>query len=139
MGLTVLDAGVLIGFLDRHDAHHAAAHRLVEDALGASDSLSLPASALAEVLVGPSRRGPDQVDLVHRLVEQLPVSVVPLDATVATVAAGLRAAHRSLRLPDALVIASAVVVDADRLVTTDRRWPTRKRLGLRAELQRLPG
>ena len=139
MGLTVLDAGVLIGFLDRHDAHHDAAHRVVDRALAANEPLALPASALAELLVGPSRRGPDQVDLVHRLVDQLPVAVLPLDAAVATVAAGLRASHRALRLPDALVIASAVVVDADRLVTTDRGWPTRKRLGLRAELQRLPG
>jgi predicted nucleic acid-binding protein len=137
MGLTVLDAGVLIGFLDGRDAHHAGAHRLLTASLAANDTLALPASALAEVLVGPSRRGPEQVAVVHRLVEQLPVTVVPLDAETATVAARLRAAHRSLRLPDALVIATAVVADADQLVTTDRKWPTRARLGLRAELRRL--
>lgn len=138
MGLTVLDAGVLIGFLDGKDAHHAAARQVLAASLDANDTLAVPASALAEVLVGPSRRGPEQVAVVHRLVEQLPVTVVPLDAEAATVAARLRAAHRSLRLPDALVIAAAVVVDADRLVTTDRGWPSRSRLGLRAELQRLP-
>ena len=137
MGLTVLDAGVLIGFLDGKDAHHAAAHRVLEASIAANDTLALPASALAEVLVGPSRRGPEQVAVVHRLVEQLPVTVVPLDAEAATVAAGLRAAHRSLRLPDALVIATAVVVDADQLVTTDRKWPSRARLGLRADVHRL--
>jgi predicted nucleic acid-binding protein len=56
MGLTVLDAGVLIGFLDGRDAHHAGAHRLLTASLAANDTLALPASALAEVLVGPSRR-----------------------------------------------------------------------------------
>jgi predicted nucleic acid-binding protein len=35
----------------------------------------------------------------------------------------LRAAT-GLRLPDALVVATAIVVDADRLLTTDARWPS---------------
>ena len=122
---------MVIGFLDSRDAHHAASHRVVEESVRANDTLVLPASALAEVLVGPSRRGQEQVDVVHRLVEQLPLPVLPLDADGATAAARLRAARRSLRLPDALVIAAAVVLDADRVVTTDRKWPARSRLGLR--------
>jgi hypothetical protein len=35
----------------------------------------------------------------------------------------LRAEHNSLRLPDALVIATALAVEANVLLTTDRRWP----------------
>jgi len=35
-----------------------------------------------------------------------------------------------LRLPDALVIATAASSDADRLITTDRKWPTAKAMKL---------
>jgi predicted nucleic acid-binding protein len=38
--------------------------------------------------------------------------------------AALRAAHgTSLRLPDALVVATAIVRSADRILTTDAGWP----------------
>ena len=57
MGLTVLDSGVLIGFLDSNDAHHPASLEVFTDAHAGNDRLVLPASALAEILVGPSRRG----------------------------------------------------------------------------------
>jgi len=56
---------------------------------------------------------------------------------IAASAAALRARHRTLKLPDALVIATASELDADRLVTTDRRWPARSRLGLRATITKV--
>jgi hypothetical protein len=37
-------------------------------------------------------------------------------------AAELRAQHRSLRLPDALVIATGIVDDASVILTGDARW-----------------
>lgn len=74
---------------------------------------------------------------MEALVKGLPLDIAPLDSAVATRAAALRAAHRSLKLPDALVIATAAVVDADHLVTTDHRWPARGRLGLRAAVTKL--
>ena len=42
--------------------------------------------------------------------------------------------HVGLRLPDALVIATAVELDADYLFTTDRRWKSLRRLRLRGRL-----
>jgi predicted nucleic acid-binding protein len=137
MGLTVLDAGVLIGFLDGNDAHHDAAHTALRDARDRNDLLVLPASAYAEVLVGPSRKGSSAVAAVRDLVERVPVQIAPLDAEVAEAAADLRARHRSLKLPDALVIATAATLEADHLVTTDRGWPTRSKLRLRSALTEL--
>ena len=137
MGLTVLDAGVVIGFLDGDDAHHAVAHRALVRAVDGHDRLVLPASAYAETLVGPSRLGPTAVAVVQRFVAHLPVELAPLDATIAEAAATLRATHRSLKLPDALVIATADVLDADLLLTTDRGWPSRSKLGLRATITKL--
>lgn len=137
MALIHLDAGVLIGFLDANDVHHPAAREVITEAVGGADRLAMAASALAECLVAPARRGDDAVRLIHDLLQRLPVEIVPLDVDTATTAARLRARHRSLRLPDALVIATAAEHGADRLITTDRGWPTAKTLRLQAKLQHL--
>lgn len=137
MGLTVVDAGVVIGFLDAKDAHHEAAARALADALGRHDRIVLPASAFAEALVGPTRRGARAVSLARSLVARLPIQIAPLDEQIARAAAALRARHPSLRLPDGLVIATARTLDADVLVTTDRGWPTQAELGLRASVLEL--
>ena len=126
MALIHLDAGVLIGFLDGDDAHHQVAGAVIAEALDQGDRLAMAASAIAECLVGPARRGDETIELVHDLRRRLPIEVVDLDLDIATAAARLRAGHRSLRLPDALVIATAFQREADELVTTDRGWPDGK-------------
>lgn len=130
MGLIVLDTGVVIAVLDRSDAHHVAARAAVDDARASGD-LVIPASAFAEALVHPSRRGPEAVATVEGFVDALPIDVAPLTRDIARTAAAIRAKHTRLKLPDALVVATALAHDADRLVTTDRRWPRRSDLGLR--------
>lgn len=134
MGLTHLDAGVLIGFLNSEDAHHRSAAKAIGDALSENQTLAMSASALAEILVGPSRSGAKAVEVVRNMVATLPIGTVPIGDEIAVTAAGLRARHQSLKLPDALVIAAAKVEGADRLVTTDRCWPAAKRLGITTEL-----
>lgn len=137
MGLIHLDAGVVIGFLDADDVHHQAARAVLADAADEGDHLALAASALAECLVGPARRGDAAVEVVQTVVDRLPAEVVDLDAATATVAARLRARHRALRLPDALVIATAATGRADRLVTTDHRWPSAAAMGLTLTIEQL--
>jgi len=134
MGLTVLDAGVIIGFLDGNDVHHEASHTALSTARDRNDRLVLPASAFAEVLVGPSRKGDEAVVAVRGLVDRLPIGIEPLGAEIAVAAAKLRARHRSLKLPHALVIATASHLNADHLITTDRGWPGRTKLRLRASI-----
>jgi predicted nucleic acid-binding protein len=137
MGLTHVDAGVIIAFLDGDDGHHDVARSALSTALADSERLSIAASALAECLVGPARRGPKAVELVRTLIERLPVSVVDLDEEIATQAAVLRARHRSLKLPDALVIATAEHSSADHLITTDRKWPSAKAMKLNVSIQQI--
>jgi predicted nucleic acid-binding protein len=137
MGLTHLDAGVIIAFLDGADAHHDAARSALSTSLDGAERLSIAASALAECLVGPARRSTKAVELVRTVIDRLPVSVVHLDEEIATEAAMLRARHRSLKLPDALVIATAEHSSADRLITTDRKWPTAKAMKLTVSIEQI--
>jgi predicted nucleic acid-binding protein len=137
VGLIHVDAGVLIGFLDGDDIHHQAARTMLAEALRNGDRLAMASSASAECLVGPARRGDAEIQTVRGLFERLPISIIPLDLETAIVAARLRATHRALRLPDALVIATAIEDAADQLVTTDRRWPTARALKLKAALRHL--
>lgn len=124
MALTVLDAGIVIAALDASDAHHAAAVGALRDAHAAGDALVVPASAYAEALVGPSRKGAVAIGVVDAFLDALPAGVEPVSREVAREAAALRAAHgRALRLPDALVLATAVAIDADLVLTTDAGWP----------------
>ena len=124
MGLTVLDAGVVIALLDAADTHHVAAVASIRVARERGDDLVLPASAYAECLVSPHRRGPDAVAVVDRFLDALPAQVEPADRSIAAAAAALRAAHGpALRLPDALVIATALARGANRILTTDAGWP----------------
>jgi len=137
MGLTHLDAGVIIAFLDGADAHHDAARAALSNSLDDAERLSIAASALAECLVGPARRSTKAVELVRTVIDRLPVSVVHLDEEIATQAAMLRARHRTLKLPDALVIATAEHSSADRLITTDRKWPTAKAMKLTVSIEQI--
>lgn len=134
MGLTVIDAGVIIGVLDAADPHHDAARRLLSAAVLDGDDLALPASVYAEVLVGPTRHGASARRVVDAFLADLAADVEPITRQSAARAAELRARHgRRLKLPGALVVATAMHLGAARVLTTDRRWP---RLPIRVEVAR---
>jgi predicted nucleic acid-binding protein len=125
MALTVLDAGVIIAILDSSDAHHAAAREAVTQARSRGDDLAIPASAYAEVLVGPYRQSASMAAKVDDFLAALPARVEPATREVARAAAKLRAQHGTkLRLPDALVVATAIDLGAAHLLTTDAGWPS---------------
>jgi predicted nucleic acid-binding protein len=124
MALTVVDAGIVIAVLDPADAHHVASVDAVRRAIASGETLVVPVSAYAEVLVAPYRRDAGSAAVVDSFIDALPATVKPITREIARVAAQLRARHGTrLRLPDALVVATALELSADRLLTTDRRWP----------------
>ena len=125
MALTILDAGIVIAVLDSNDAHHAAARTALTDARNRGEELAVPASAYAEMLVGPFRQGPAAAAKVDEFLAALPARVEPANREIAAAAARLRAQHGTrLRLPDALVVATAVELSAVLLLTTDAGWPS---------------
>ena len=89
-----------------------------------------------EILVRPAARGIEVVARVDAALDAMAISIANADRETATRrAASLRGRrHSTLRLPDALVIATAIELEADHLLTTDRRWKTLRRLGLGARL-----
>jgi len=134
MALTILDAGAIIGVLDANDAHHQGAREALMAALDRGDSLAVPASAYAESLVAPARRGREAMRAVDAFLADLPAEVVPITREISSRAAQLRARHGArLRLPDALVLATALHLRADRVLTTDAGWP---KVGISVDLIR---
>jgi predicted nucleic acid-binding protein len=118
--ICVLDASVVLALLVPTDSHHQLAQAEVRRRRADRADLVLPASVLAEVLVGVYRTDPGRGAARRgQLLAAFRLRV--LDADVADAAARLRAQHPSLRLPDALVLATAEVEDGEAL-TADRRW-----------------
>jgi predicted nucleic acid-binding protein len=122
VGTVVLDASVVLALLDPQDALHQAASTVLREHRAEGARFALPASVLAEVLVGVARIGDQALEERRgRIVAAFGPPVV-LDESVAVHAARLRATHRSLRLPDAVVLATAQVLDATAVLTGDKQW-----------------
>ncbi|HEY1277738.1 MAG TPA: PIN domain-containing protein [Thermoleophilaceae bacterium] len=114
-----LDADAIVGFLDRSDALHASAVELVGRAV-AGDTLVISAITLAEVLTGV-RLGHHDEALVQGFFADLVTVVVSVDEQVAEAAARIRA-ETGLRMPDSLVLATALVQpDVRTLITGDAK------------------
>ena len=118
MALVVLDSSVVIAHLDARDVHHEVVVGALAEHRG--DDLRLPASAYAEVLVGAIREG--RVERAREDIEALLVQIESIGTAIADAAAALRAEHRALRLPDALVLATGEALAADAVLTADARW-----------------
>ncbi len=122
MAVIVIDSSVLLGLLDSQDAQHAVAAAAVRERRAQRADFLVPAVVLAEVLVGAARAGGEQVVAGRAQVVAAFGEVRPVDGDVAEQAARLRAAHRALRMPDALVLATGVVDHAAEILTCDGRW-----------------
>ena len=119
MGLSVLDSSVIIAFRDSTDRHHAATVRALTKT-AARDTLVVPAVAYAEVLVGAIRRGRGSEATAERFFREA-TRVEAATLEIARTAARIRAKH-GVRLPDALVIATGIELNANQILTADRRW-----------------
>jgi predicted nucleic acid-binding protein len=130
----VLDSDAVIGFLDRDDALHPASDAAIRE-LAQEQRLLVSAVTYAEVLTG-ARLGHHDDRHLAGFFSELISGIVPVDADVAAVAADLRASVRSLRMPDALILATAQVdPEVDLLLTGDAT--ATKVAGLRPEVRLL--
>jgi predicted nucleic acid-binding protein len=114
----ILDASVLIGLLDTADAHHHQAVEHVDRADTAGTTLLAPASAYSEALVSFARAG--RTADARDAVAAMGITVVAMSQDIAERAAEIRAQHQRLRLPDAIVLATAREHRAQLLTYDDR-------------------
>ncbi len=79
---------------------------------------------LQEVLVKPLREGRQDIADQYRdvLKGSINITLANIDESVCEQAANLRAKYTWLRTPDALQIASAILNNADVIVTNDDKW-----------------
>ena len=121
MATTLVDSGVLIALLDDTDIHHAASSSAIVSALRQGHSLAIAATTLAEILVRPYSVGDQAVSRCLNAIDRLPIAVIDLDRAISMKAAELRATIPGMRLPDATIVATAVVSSASALLTTDAK------------------
>ena len=137
--MIVLDASVLIAFLDSDDAHHVRAEALLIREV--DDDFAINSLALAEVLVVPARD--DRIDEVRATLDELEVRELSFPAGAGAQLAKL-CADTNLKMPDCCVLLAAEQVNArvasfdDRLGELPRRAASRcstaERQGLRRAL-----
>jgi predicted nucleic acid-binding protein len=112
----VLDSDAVVGFLDRDDALHDAADLAIRDLTG-KHRLLVSAVTYAEVLTGARLGHHDEV-VVGGFFTDLISTILSVDVAVADRAAELRSRFRSLRMPDALILASADTEPSVELIVT---------------------
>lgn len=118
MARVALDADVVMAFLDAEDDQHEHAVNALRPLLTTGEDIVLSASVYAEIMVRPLARGTDAT--VDEFLDAINATVIAVDRPIARLAAQLRGRHRSLRLPDALSLATALAADAE-LLTLDNR------------------
>jgi predicted nucleic acid-binding protein len=111
----VLDASVLIGYLDTQDAHHDRATALLTREI--DDDFAVNLLTLTEILVMPTRAG--QRERVLGILTDLEVETLQFPQGSAVTLAQLRA-ETMLKMPDCCVLLSALDQQA-RLASFDDR------------------
>jgi len=111
--MIVVDASVLIAYLDRADAHHARAVELLADA---EPPLLVHPITLAEVLMAPTRAG--SADRAWTVLQTIGVKVH--DRPVDPLQLAERRVESGLRLPDCCVLQAAADARC-RVATFDER------------------
>jgi predicted nucleic acid-binding protein len=118
--VALLDSAAVAGFLDRDDVFHEAADATIR-ALAGRERLIVSVITYAELLTGVGL-GHHAGSTVRGFFADLVDEVHVVDRTIADRAAEMRAAKSSLRMPDALILATADVHDAGIVITADHRW-----------------
>ena len=120
-GRLVIDTAPIIYVLEDHPAFAPRFMPVFERAEAGDYELVITTTTLAEVLVGPLRRGDESLAREYRDTLTSPPAwhVVDLTAGIAHRAARIRG-RTGLRLPDAVQVATAIETASMGLVTHDR-------------------
>jgi predicted nucleic acid-binding protein len=114
---------VTLAYLAGTEHSSPAAEQLFDGLIGTGRNAGrLSTVTVAEILVRPFRAGASPVARVEAFLRHFgEIRLIDVDYEVAREAARIRALT-NLRMPDALIVASAVVSGGDIIVTNDEAW-----------------
>ena len=119
----LLDTSTVLAYLHGAERASPAATTVIDTFVrDGRNPASLSTVTVTETLTRPFARGPEAVATVEAFLRHFPsLEVVPVGYEVAREAARIRASA-GLATPDALILATALVVDAGLIVTNDADW-----------------
>jgi predicted nucleic acid-binding protein len=124
VGRILLDSSVILAYVNTHEVVHTLALHLFARIADKHDTLRgcYSAVSVTECLVRPIQAGIQAVSVMSALLQAYPnFDMIPIDYAV-----GERAAHvrveANLRLPDALIVATALVAGCGAVITNDDKW-----------------
>lgn len=117
----LIDTSVALAYLTGIESASPAATRLFDEFLATGrDRGALSMVSVGELLVRPFRSGPAAVAVTEGFLRHFAdLELVAVDYPIAREAARIRATT-DLRMPDALILSSAMAISATQLVTNDR-------------------
>lgn len=118
-----VDTNIIIYLLDNHPRYSDLATTVMETIeTGKVDGIA-SMMTLAEALTQPARLGKVDVlrDYELYLTNFPNLTLLPVDLNVARQAAQLRGLH-TMKMPDAILLATARIATADAVVTNDKDW-----------------
>lgn len=131
--MILLDSTVIVGFLDADDALHEAAVAKLKQIVG-HQALAASVISYAEVMTGASL-GHHRQDHFDGFFDTFVGDLLPVNRQVAARAAALRGARPSLRMPDALILATADIHERIEIaICGDGDWPKVKGLDCAVEI-----
>lgn len=122
----LVDTSVALAYLTGTEPTSSLAVELFDSLVATGRNVAaLSVVTVQEILVRPFRTGPPAVANAEGFLRHFAdIQIVDVTYDIAREAARIRASA-GVRAPDALIIATALVIHADVLVTNDRSWPTR--------------
>jgi predicted nucleic acid-binding protein len=122
-----LDSSALIAYHSPVEPTHPLVKHLLARVERDTDVLQACYSVLSatELLVRPIRAGVSEFAFMHSFLTDFPnLRGLPVDLAVATQAATIRATT-DLKLPDAIIVATALLAGCEVIVSNDERWKRR--------------
>ncbi len=122
-----VDTNFLIYFFDSHSPLHKKSVNMLHSAAAGKLKISGSELLFAEMLAYPALNDRAASGIRNKL-GLLPLSYHPVSLDILTRAGALRRHHSSLRLPDAIHLATAIAAKADCFVTNDQRIISLKKI-----------
>lgn len=127
IAIAAMRSSTLIAYHSRLELAYPLATHLLDRIADPDEPLSGYRSMItaSELFVRPIRSGSERVTFMHDFLTNYPgLTLLPVDLMVAMQAATLRST-RSVRLPDALIVATGLLAGCEAIVGNDERWRRR--------------